>query len=64
MSRLGRLWDWLLPGLISLSSMGAIAYYNAGAAEEAAQPDVQRGASRALVSNPRMGPAVIPLGRL
>jgi hypothetical protein len=27
MSKLGRLWDWLLPGLISLSQMGGFAYY-------------------------------------
>lgn len=35
MSEQGRLWDWLLPGLICLSPMGAIAYYNAAADEEA-----------------------------
>jgi hypothetical protein len=35
MSKLGRLWDWLLPGLISLSPMGAIAYYNSGYETEA-----------------------------
>jgi hypothetical protein len=64
MNRLVRLWDWLLPGLISLSPIGAIAYYNAGAAEEAAQPGVERAASRSFVSNARMGPAVIPLARL
>ena len=64
MSRLGRLWDWLLPGLISLSPMGAIAYYNAAAAEEAAQHDLALRPPRALVFNPRMGPAAIPLARL
>jgi hypothetical protein len=44
--------------------MGAIAYYNAGPAEVAAQRGVERAASRALVSNPKMWPAVIPLARL
>jgi hypothetical protein len=34
MSKLGRLWDWLLPGLISLSQMGAFAYYAAAAEED------------------------------
>jgi len=31
MSKLGRLWDLLLPGLICLEPMGAVAYYNAEA---------------------------------
>jgi hypothetical protein len=44
--------------------MGAIAYYNAAAAEEAAHHDLGLPAPRALVFNPRMGPAVIPLARL
>jgi hypothetical protein len=34
MSKLRRMWDWLLPGLICLSQMGAIAYYDAGAEDE------------------------------
>lgn len=37
MSKLGRLWDLLLPGLICLEPMGAVAYYNA---------EAQSGASR------------------
>ena len=35
MSEEGRLWDWLLPGLICLCPMGALAHYNAAADEEA-----------------------------
>ena len=34
MSKFGRMWDWLLPGLIALSQMGAFAYYIARAEEE------------------------------
>ncbi|OLC23934.1 MAG: hypothetical protein AUJ02_04645 [Chloroflexi bacterium 13_1_40CM_3_65_12] len=62
MSKLGRLWDWLLPGLICLCPIGAIAYYSAGAEKEAprdASPRVGRLASGAL-----RGSVAIPLVRL
>jgi hypothetical protein len=65
MSKLGRLWDWLLPGLIFLSPEGAIAYYSADAQKEAAPlHDSARAGRSALVSNPPMGAAVLPLARL
>jgi hypothetical protein len=35
MSNLRWFWGWLLPGLVCLSPMGALAYWNAGADEEA-----------------------------
>jgi hypothetical protein len=44
MSKLGRLWDWLLPGLISLSQMGAFAYYIASAEEEAPRYEMKKAA--------------------
>src|SRR3989442_2353823 len=59
MSKLGRLWDWLLPGLICLCPIGAIAYCSAGAEKEAprdASPRVTagfRGAERLGSHAPR-----------
>ena len=43
MSKLSRIWGWLLPGLISLSQMGAFAYYVAGIEEEVPQLELRRG---------------------
>ncbi|HEV2034354.1 MAG TPA: hypothetical protein VGU71_09165 [Candidatus Dormibacteraeota bacterium] len=64
MSKLGRLWNWLLPGLIYLSPIGAIAYDNAATENEAPDYESKRAGRRALVSDaPRRG-AVIPLARL
>jgi hypothetical protein len=63
MSKLGRLWDWLLPGLICLSPTGAIAYYNAGAEDETAHYESKRAWQRAAADAPR-GRIVIPLARL
>jgi len=42
MSKLSRIWDWLLPGLISLSQMGAFAYYVAGVEEEVPPLELRR----------------------
>jgi hypothetical protein len=66
MSKLGRFWDWFLPGLICLSPMGAIAYYNAGleAEEEAPHYESKRAGRRALVSDAPRRTAVVPLARL
>jgi len=64
MQKLERVWDWLLPGLISLSPMGAIAYYNAVAEEEAPQPEPAGVGRRALLSDELRGPVLIPLARL
>ena len=64
MSKLAGLWDWLLPGLISLSPMGAVAYYSAGAEIEPPQRESARTVRRVLVSERLRGPAVIPLARL
>jgi hypothetical protein len=57
MSELGRLWDWLLPGLIAMSPMGSIAYYNARAENEAADDEVP--AVRRLVPDARRRPGTI-----
>jgi hypothetical protein len=57
MRELGRLWDWLLPGLIGMSPMGAIAYYNARAENEAADDEVPP--LRRLVPDARRRPATI-----
>jgi hypothetical protein len=64
MRKLGRFWDWLLPGLICLCPMGAMAYYNANAETEAAHPDSERARRRGLVSNSLMGAAIIPVARM
>jgi hypothetical protein len=63
MSKLDRLWDWLLPGLISLSPMGAIAYHTAAAESETLRYTPTRVGRRAPIAGGRMGAAVTPLGR-
>ncbi len=64
MSKLGRLWEWLLPGLICLSPIGAIAYYCAGAEIETPRYESKRAGRPALAADARMGAAVVPLARL
>jgi hypothetical protein len=64
MRKLGRWWDWLLPGLMCLCPMGAMACYNATAEAEAAHTDSERAGRRSLVSNSLMGAAIIPVGRI
>jgi hypothetical protein len=63
MSKLGRMCDWLLPGLICLSPTGAIAYHNAGPENEAPHYESKRAGRRALGADPRTGAAVMALGR-
>jgi hypothetical protein len=64
MSKLGRLWDRLLPGLICLCPMGAMAYYNAGAENDVPQHDSASTERHDLVSHSLMGAAAVPLARL
>jgi hypothetical protein len=64
MSKLGRFWDWLLPGLICLCPMGAIAFYNASAENEAPHQDSASSVRRGVVSHPLIGAAVIPIARV
>jgi len=65
MSReLDRFWEALLPGLICLSPMGAIAYHYAGTEIAAPNRESKRGEPRVLVSEQLIRAAVIPLARL
>jgi hypothetical protein len=64
MSKLDRFLDWLLPELICLSPMVAIAYYNAGAENGAGHRESVRAERIPLVSSPPIGAAVIPLARV
>jgi hypothetical protein len=64
MSKLSRFWDWLLPGLICLCPMGALAYYNATAETEAAPPESERAGGHRLVSSSVMGAALISVARI
>jgi hypothetical protein len=64
MSKLRRLLDWLMPGLIYLSPMGALAYYTAGAEQEPSQHELPRVEERALVFDALTGPRVISLARI
>jgi hypothetical protein len=63
MSKLGRFWDWLLPELICLCPMGAVAFYDARA--EAAVPHQDLASTRRpdLDSHALMGAAVISIAR-
>jgi hypothetical protein len=64
MGKLGRLWDWLLPGLICLSPMGAFASNNAGTEKEAPPYESKSAGRPALVSDTHRGAAGIPLAPL
>jgi len=64
MRNLGRSWNWLLPGLICLSPMGAMAYYNVTAEAEASHPGSERRGRRGLVSKSLIGAAIIPVARI
>lgn len=64
MSKLGVLWNWLLPGLICLDPVGATAYYSAGAEKESPRRESARARRRASVPEAVMGAAIIPLARL
>ena len=61
MSKLDRLFDRLLPGLIWMCPIGAIAYYNADLEQETSPRDTSRAERRALVSDVVLGAAAIPL---
>ncbi|HMJ39877.1 MAG TPA: hypothetical protein VK606_10015 [Verrucomicrobiae bacterium] len=64
MAKLSKWWDWLLPELIFLCPMGAMAYYNATAETEAAHPHSERARRRSVISTSVMGAAVIPVARV
>ena len=63
MSKLGRFWDWFLPGLISLCPMGAIAQCNTGAEDVTLHHESPRLERPVSDATPR-GSVVIPLARL
>ena len=63
MRKLGRWWDWFLPGLICLCPMGALAYYNAALEHEVLHFESKRAGRRALVSESPRRTAVIPFAR-
>ncbi len=63
MRKLDRVWDWLLPGLIALSPMGAIAYYDL-VAEKGQRYESTRVVRRPTASDPERGAAVITIARL
>jgi hypothetical protein len=60
MRELDRLWDWVLPGLISLSPSGAIAYYEAVADNDAAFQNSERAEGRAAAPNMLIAVPVVP----
>ena len=64
MGKLRRFWDWLLPGLVYLCPMGAMAYYNTAAEAPAAHLDSERAGRRSLVSNSLLVAAIIPAARI
>jgi hypothetical protein len=64
MGKLSKWWNWLLPGLICLYPMGAMAYYNATAETEAAHPHSERAGRRSVISTSVMGAAIIPVARV
>jgi hypothetical protein len=64
MSKLGRLWDWLAPGLTCLSPMGAFASHDAGIEKEAPPDESKSAQRRALVPHAHTRPAGIPLAHL
>ena len=64
MRNLGRWSNWLLPELISLCPMGAMAYYNVTAETEASHPDSERAGRRGVVFDPLTGATIIPVVRI
>ena len=63
MTKLGGIWNWLLPGLMCLDPVGAIAYYSAGA-ETLPRPELARVRRRASVPDAVRSATIIPLARL
>jgi hypothetical protein len=64
MSKVARFWDWLLPSLICLCPMGAVAYYSANAENEVTRQESARTGRGGVVSHPLVGAVVIPIARL
>ena len=64
MSKLGRIWNWLLPGLMCLDPVGAIAYYSAGAETDSPRSESARARRRASMPDAVRKAAIIPLARL
>jgi len=64
MSKFGVFWNWLLPGLMCLDPVGAIAYYSAGAENESPHPEPATARRRELVPDAVRRAAIIPLARL
>ena len=65
MRKSDRKWDWLLLGLVCMSPMGAIAYYNARAEDEQHEHLAPARAPRhAVISETTPGPVVVPLAVL
>jgi hypothetical protein len=64
MSKLGRIWNWLLPGLMCLDPVGAIAYYSARDETESLRAESARAGRRASVPDAVRSAAIIPLARL
>lgn len=63
MRKVDRLWDWVLPGLISLSPIGAIAYFNACAEEEAPHNEPMRHARHVVAPAALRPVSVVPVAR-
>ena len=59
MSKLSRLWDSVLPGLICLEPMGALVYYQAVATIEPSQSESPRTRRLELVSSARGGALIV-----
>jgi hypothetical protein len=64
MSKLGRIWNWLLPGLMCLDPVGAIAYYSAGGETDSPRPESARARRHASLPDAVQRAAIIPLARL
>jgi hypothetical protein len=64
MSKLGRIWNWLLPGLMCLDPVGAIAYYSAGGETDSLRPESARARRHASLPDAVRRAAIIPLARL
>lgn len=64
MSKLGRLLNLLLPALICLSPMGAIAYYNSEFENEAEHPESAAAKQHPYFPDTLRGPVVVRLAQL
>lgn len=64
MSKLGRFWDWLLPGLICLCPLGAMAYYTADAGIETPHREAASARPRVVLPERLRRAAAIHIARL